>query len=92
LPGQGIIGDEVASFLLCQVAGRLGAKGCYALLKAQLIADGAWAEERILGKIKAEGGTGIKAEEWREKTFRVGSDMRHLLSRRLINRSRQLRR
>ena len=46
------------------LAGRLGAKGRYALLKAQLIADGAWAEERILGKIKAEGGTGIKAEEW----------------------------
>ena len=39
-------------------------QGLYALLKAQLIADGAWAEERILGKIKAEGGTGIKAEEW----------------------------
>jgi len=28
LPGQGMIGGEVASFLLCQVAGRLGAKGC----------------------------------------------------------------
>jgi len=65
-------------------------QGLYALLKAQLIADGAWAEERILGKIKAEGGTGVKGRNGREKTFRVGSDMRHLPSRRLINRSRRL--